>query len=163
MRKPFSKENYINHLKLLGLLATILFMCLLAYFLMWNPYALYFNRPEFSSTPYDKRELFTGSITLINFLILIGLTIFSIIKYWKQRKFVIWTPFIGLITLFILLKMNKYYPDSQYQYTKNGYQYLEQRWYLEGENTFKRFKSEKPLSNYPNHKSIIWTLDSLSN
>lgn len=162
MKSPLRNKNYINHLKLVGLLGTLLFMFLLTYMLMWNPYSLYFDRPEFSSTPYDRRELFAGLTALFNFLILLGLTVFSIIKYWKEKKFVIWTPFVGVATLLILLHLNEFYPDSISQYTKDGFQYLEQGWYLDNENTFKRFKSEKPLKNYSDHRQIIWRLDSIS-
>ena len=161
MNNLFKNKSYINHLKLLGLLLTILFMCLLTYGLMWNPYRLYFDRPELSSIPYDKRELFAGLTALTNFLILLGMTFFSVFKFWKQKKFVVWAPIIAVATLLLLLRMNDFYPDSQSEYTKDGFQYLEQHWYLDNENTFKRFKSEKPLNKYSDHRTIVWQLDSI--
>ena len=137
-------------------------MCLLTYILMWNPYTLYFYRPEFSSTAYQRRELLAGLSAIFSFLLLLVMTIFSVIKFRKQKKFVIWTPLIGVVILLILLRMNKFYPDSNSEYTKDGFQYLEQRWYLDNENIFKRFKSEKPLKEYSYHKTIIWKLDSIN-
>ena len=162
MTNRVDNKNYINHLKLVGLFATILFMFLLTYLLMWNPYTLYFDRPEFSSTPYERRESFAELAALFNFLILLGLTVFSVVRFWKKKKFVLLTPVVGVVTLIFLLQMNKYYPDSNSEYTKYGYRFLEQRWHHKGDNNFKRFKSEKRFEQYSDNKQIIWQLDSVS-
>lgn len=162
MNNPLNNKSYSDHLELIGFLFTILCTSLLAYMLMWNPYSLYFDRPELSSTPYDRRELFAQLAALFNFLLLFALTVFSVIKFWNQRKFVIWTPIMGVATFVLLLQMNEFYPDSHSEYTKDEFQYLEQRWYLDNENIFKRFKSEKPLNHYSDPKHIIWQLDSIN-
>ena len=162
MNNPLKNTSYINHLKLVGLLLIILFMFFLTYLLIWNPYSLYFNRPEFSATPSDRRELFSGLAAFTNFILLVGLTVFSIIKFWRKRKFIIWTPLAGILTLLILMRMMTLFPDSHFEYTKDGYRYLEQKWHKDNEVVFKRFKSEKPINSYSNHRTIVWELDSIS-
>jgi hypothetical protein len=154
---------YRNHIILFLVLLTILFNCLLTYGLLWNPYTLYFDRPEFSTTPFATRDFYAGATAITNFVILLGLTIVMVIKYWKVKRFFIVTPLFSLLTLFLLLQVQTFYPDAETEYTKDGYQYLEQRWYLKSENTFKKFRSDKPLSIYSgNHRAIIWQLDSIS-
>jgi hypothetical protein len=152
-----------NHIILLLVLLTILFNCLLTYELLWNPYTLYFDRPEFSKTPFETRELYAVVTAIANFVILLGLTVVMAFKYWKAKRYFIPAPIFSLLTLFLLLKVQTFYPDAETEYTKDGYQYMEQRWYLNNESIFKKFKSDRPLSVYSgNHRAIIWQLDSMS-
>lgn len=157
----FRNKTYADNLKLPGLLLVILFLCILVCMLMWNPYSLYFNRPEFSEIPYKRRELLAEIAAVVNLIILIWLGVISIIQFWRHRKFVVWTPLVLVATLLILSRINKLYPDSESEYTKDGYRFLEQGWYMGNERTFKRFKSEKPYESYSDDRAIIWKLDSI--
>jgi cellulose synthase/poly-beta-1,6-N-acetylglucosamine synthase-like glycosyltransferase len=162
IKNPLSNKNYINHLKLLVILLIIMFNLLLTYILMWNPYTLFFKRPELSNINFETRDYYSSIIALVNFILLFGLTIVTIIKFWKTKRIFWITPLFSGATLFLLLHVQKYYPDADSRYTKNGYIYLEQSWYMNGRNTFKRFKSEQPSHKYSNDQTIIWHLDSIS-
>lgn len=154
---------YRNHFILLLVILTIIFNCLLATSFIWSPYNLYFERPEFSKTPFETRDLLSKAATITNFVILFGLTVVMIIKYWKTKKYFLPTLLFSLLTLVIMLQLDTYYPDAEKEYTKNGYQYLEQEWYSDNESIFKRFKSDKPLKAYNgNYKAVIWQLESIS-
>jgi hypothetical protein len=128
---------------------------------MWNPYSLYFDRPELSHMRYEIRENYSVIVAVVNFVILFLLTVIMIIKLWKQKRLFIWAPLFSLLTLLLILHVQTYFPDSIREYTKDGYQYLEQAWYLKGNNTFKRFKSDTLLNVYSDHREIIWRLDTM--
>jgi hypothetical protein len=146
-----------------GLVAfTILLNCFLVYFLMWNPYSLYFDRPEFSHTPYTRRESYAGLTALFNFLFLLILTILMIRSFNRKRRFFILAPLFSGLTLFLLLYVQAYYPDSVSQYTKDGFQFMEQTWYLDNNHLYKRFKSDRPVMTYSDSREIVWQLDSIS-
>ncbi len=151
-----------NNIILLLVLLTIVFNCFLIYGLLWNPYNLYFDRPELSSTPYETREIYAKSATITNLIILLGLTVIMVFKYWKTKKFFLPAPLFSLFTFLILLQVQSFYPDSQTSYTKDEYRYLEQSWHLKGNNIFKKFKSDKPENAYPEHRAIIWKLESIN-
>ena len=106
--------------------------------------------------------MYASIATNLNFLILLGLTILMIIKFWKYKQIFWITPIFGGLTLGLILHIQNYYPDANSSYTKNGYHYLEQSWYLDGEDVFKRFKSDKPINTYSDERTIVWHLDSIS-
>ena len=154
---------YRNHILFLILLLTILFNCLLTYVLILNPYTLFFERPEFSETSFEKRDFYAVAYAITNFIILFGLTIVMVIKYWKVKRIFILTPLFSLLTLLLLLQVQTFYPDSESEFTKDGYIYLEQKWNNKSKTIFKKFRSVKPLSKYSkNRRAIIWQLDSIS-
>jgi hypothetical protein len=152
-------KNYI----ILGIIIlTILINCFLVYGLLWNPYTLFFDRPEFSTIRFNTRETYAGLAATANFLCLLMLTILMILKFKKKKRLLLISPLFSGLTMFLLFHLPTYYPDSETQYTREGYQYIEQRWYLDNNNVFKRFKSDRPLSTYSDDRTIIWHLDSLS-
>lgn len=161
--KTLFHETMINaFINLVIVILTILFNCLLTYELIWDPYSLYFDRPEFSKINFNSRDNYAASVAGINFLLLLTLTVLMIRKIKKTDQLLIVSPLFSGLTLFLLLHIQSYYPDSETEYTKHGYRYLEQRWYLHNKNVFKRFKSGKPLNAYSDHKTIVWQLDSSS-
>ena len=129
---------------------------------MWNPYTLYFDRPELSYITFEKRDLYASIAAITNFVLLIILTILMILRYKKSKRLLIISPLFSGLTMFLLFHVQTYYPDAQTEYTTDGYQYKEQSWYLHNDSTFKRFKSYQPLSKYSDDRAIIWHLDSLS-
>ena len=92
---------------------------------------------------------------------MLGLTIIMVIKFRKNKQLFIWTPLFSVLTFFVLMQLNKLYPDTENSYTKDTYQFLEQSWYSETDTVFKRFKSDKPLQDYSDFKEVILTLDSI--
>jgi hypothetical protein len=146
--------------KTIGVLLTLLFNCLMTYYLMWMPYSLYIERPEFSHIPFKLRETYSFIASIITFLILLALSIVMIYKLRKKEKFFFWAPLLSVLAFFLTHSMSKFYPDSTFEYTNNGYRYLEEKWYLDGKKTYKRFKSEKRFEEYSDSRSVVWTLDS---
>ena len=144
------------------IILTVLLNCFLAYGLMWNPYTLFFDRPEFSTIRFNIRDAYAELAAVANSLFLILLTILTFLKFKRQKSLLLISPLFSGLTLYLLLHLQTYYPDSETQYIKEGYQYIEQRWYLDNKNVFKRFKSDRPLTTYTNDRTIIWHLDSLS-
>lgn len=149
-------------MKLTGIILTCILNLLLCYALLWNPYSLYFDRPEFSHTPFELRERYAAIAILINLFLLIGTMVWMFIRYLKAQRFVILAPACSVVTLILMLFVQSYFPDGQAEYTKDGYRYLEQSWYLDQKPTFKRFKSAKPDSIYKDYRTVIWILDSVS-
>ena len=159
-RDPQSNIEFIIRI---GLIVTVIFSCLVAYLLLWmNLYSLYFKRPEMSYLPLKTRNLYISIASIGNFVIILGLLGISVYKFWKKKAFFIWTPIVVFASFILLMSMSQYYPDSQSQYLKGEYLYWDQTWYREGNESFKRFRSEKPISNYGDLKAIVWELDSAS-
>jgi|GEM_PF-6978228 hypothetical protein len=159
-RDPKSNIEFIIRI---GLIVTLIFACLTTYLLLkLNLYSLYFKRPEMSYLPLKTRNLYINIVSIGNFVIMLGLMGISVFKFWKTKSFFIWTPIVVFTSFILLMSMSQYYPDSQSQYLKGEYLYWDQTWYREGNESFKRFRSEKPVSNYGDLKAIVWELDSTS-
>jgi hypothetical protein len=89
---PLENEKYLHHLKLLGVLFTVMMNCILVYVLIFNPYALYFDRLFFSETSEATLHILAISATLLNLILIIGLMVIMMIKYWKKKKFFVLAP-----------------------------------------------------------------------
>jgi hypothetical protein len=157
---PSDKITRINYLTLLGVLLTCSLNAILCYLLLWNPYTLYFDRPEFSRTHFETREKYAAIATYLNLAILAGMTIVMIVKYGKSRRIFVLTPIFSILTLILVLRVQIFFPDAESEYTKDGYRYLEQSWYLRGRSSYKRFRSDKPFDFYKDHRTVVWRLDS---
>ena len=81
-----NKLMFRNYIILLLIILTILFNCALIHGLLWNPYILYFDRPEFSKTSFEARDLYAEVTTYTNLIILLGLAVVMVIKYYKEKK-----------------------------------------------------------------------------
>lgn len=149
-------------MKLIGVILTCLLNLLLCYALLWNPYSLYFDRPEFSQTPFELRERYAAIAILINIVLLIGTMTWMFIRYRRTERFVILAPACSVVTLISVLYVQRYLPNGQAEYTKDGYRFLEQSWYLDQKPKFKRFKSAEPDSFYKDRRTVVWILDSVS-
>lgn len=147
-------------IKVFGQILIIIFSVIVCYWLLYNPYSLYFYRPELSEIPFKKREFYVTILTLTHLLILIGLNIFSIIRLLKRRQFVIITPLFCIITIYIHICLNNLYPNSKIEYTNDGFRYLEHRWTSGNKKTYKIFKSKEPFESYQNENEIVWQLES---
>lgn len=153
------KRKYII---LIGLIAVIACNILLTYVLMWNPYSLYFDRPEFSETHFETRDNLALIAVIVNFTLLWGTVIWALFD-WKRRNrlSVVALIFSGL-TFWILMEVQDYYPDAESEWTENGYKIKIQKWYLDGDKSYKRWKSQDSHMNYENHREVVWELDSIS-
>lgn len=149
-------------MKLSGIILTCILNLLLCYALLWNPYSLYFDRPELSQTPFELRERYAALAIAINIALLIGTTAWMVIRYWKAQRFVIWAPVCSVLTLILVLYVQRDLPNGQSEYTKDGYRYLEQSWYSDQEPIIKRYRSAQPDSFYKDYRNIVWILDSTS-
>ena len=159
-RDPQSNIEFIIRI---GLIVTLIFTCFTGYLLLkMNLYSLYFKRPEMSYLPLNTRNLYINIASIGNLVIIVGLLGISVYKFWKKKAFFIWTPLVVLSSFILLMSMSQYYPDSQSQYLKEGYLYWDQTWAREGNESFKRFKSQKSISEYTDLKNIVWELDSTS-
>ena len=152
-----------NYFKLIGVLLTCTLNLVLCYLLLWNPYTLYFDRPEFSRIDFQTREKYAAIATCLNLAILAGMTILMIVRYGKRRRIFVPTPMFSVLTLFLVLHVQTFFPDAESEYTKGGYRYLEQSWYLRGKPIYKRFRSERPFDFYKDHRTVVWRLDSSAN
>lgn len=157
---PSDKITRISYLKIFGLLLTCTLNVILCYLLLWNPYTLYFDRPEFSDTHFEKRQNYAAIATFINLAILVGMTILMIVRYLKFKRIFVLAPMFSVLTLMLVLHVQTFFPDAESEYTKEGYRYLEQSWYLRGRSSYKRFKSDKPFDFYKDHRTVVWRLDS---
>jgi len=150
----------INHVA--GVLGIAIFNCLMIYGLLWNPYTIYFNRPELSHIPYHTRDIIANFITIVHLLGLVAMTIWMLVRLIKMKRFLWIFPAISAISMLAVYFINDDYPSSQYRYIENNHMYYVQIWWLDGKNTYKRFKSEQPYSKEDYSDSIVWDLDSLS-
>jgi len=163
MLKKRDPQSNIEFIIRIGLIVTVIFACLTAYLLLWlNLYSLYFKRPEMSYLPLKTRNLYISIASIGNFVIILGLLGISVYKFWKSKSFFIWTPLAVFSSFILLMTMSQYYPDNQKQYLQGEYLYWDQSWTREGNESFKRFRSEKPVSNYTDLKDIVWILDGAS-
>ena len=128
---------------------------------MWNPYSLYFDRPEFSETHFTTRDNYALIVTIANFILLWGTLIWAIIVWYKKSKFSFIAPIISVLTFWLIMEVQDYYANMNSTWTENGYQYKVQKWYLDGDNIYKRWKSQDSLKSYDNHREIVWELDSM--
>lgn len=150
-----------DHIFFAGFLALLVFNFFLTYMLMWNPFSLYFNRPEFSEIHFETRDKLVLVISLLNFIVLWGATILML-AYWKKKNWLkFFAPIVSLMTFWLFMEIQDFYPDANSEWTENGHQIKVQKWYLDGENVYKRWKSQDSLKAYSNHYSIIWKLDSI--
>ena len=51
---------------------------------MWNPYTLFFDRPEFSTILFNIRNAYAVLAAIVNFLFLLILTLLMLLKF--KRK-----------------------------------------------------------------------------
>ena len=145
---------------IIGIFVIVLLNLFLTYILAWNPFALYFDKPEFSNTHFEIRERNAYFVTVINIILLWVGTIWTIRNYIKKGKFSFIAPVISIATICILIALNQFYPDSLQEYTKEGYQILEERFSTTKGKVFKRWISKDSLKNIKNYKEIVWVLDS---
>jgi len=150
-----------KHFILFGILGILVFNLFLTYGLMWNPYSLYFDRPEFSETHFTTRDNYALIVTIANFILLWGTLIWAIIVWYKKSKFSFIAPIISVLTFWLIMEVQDYYANMNSTWTENGYQYKVQKWYLDGDNIYKRWKSQDSLKSYDNHREIVWELDSM--
>ena len=128
---------------------------------MWNPYSLYFDRPEFSETHLTTRDNYALIATIANFILLWGTLIWAIIVWYKKSKFSFIATIMSVLTFWLIMKVQDYHANMNSEYTENGYQYKVQKWYLDGDNVYKRWKSQDSLKTYNNPREIVWELDSM--
>jgi len=140
----------------------VIFNLFLSYVLMWNPYELYFNRPEFSETHYKTRDKLAFTISIIHFILLWAALIWTFTSWRVKNTINIIALIFSGFTFWMLMEVQEYYPDSNHEWTENGYRYKTQKWYLDGNRVYKKWKSRDSLENYNNHREIIWEFDSLS-
>ena len=163
MLKKRDPQSNIEFIIRIGLIVTVIFACLVAYLILWmNLYSLYFKRPEMSYLPLKDRNLYIRIVSIGNIVIVLGLVGISVYKFWKKKAFFIWTPIVVFASFILLMSMSQYYPDDQKQYLAGEYLFWDQTWAREGNESFKRFRSEKPINNYTDLKDIVWKLDSAS-
>ena len=144
-----------------GIIVVIFFNLLLTYLLMWNPYSLYFNRPEFSETNFETRDNLALTTAIMNFILIWGSVIWAVLDWKRKKIFNILAPILSGLTFWILMEVQDYYPDAHSEWTENGYQIKTQKWYLDGDKIYKRWKSRDSLKTYDNHREIIWELNSI--
>jgi hypothetical protein len=152
------KRKYIL---LLGLLVVICFNLLVTYGLLWNPYRLYFHTPEFSDIYFKTRDNYALSALVLHFILLWGSSIWAIILWVKKSKLSLIAPIVSGLTLLVFMEMQSHYPDMNSEWSKDGHQYKVQKWYLDGDKAYKRWKSKDPIKTYNSTKEIVWVLDSM--
>lgn len=134
---------------------------LLIYSLLWNPYSLYFDRPEFSETDFPTRFANAFLASWGNIILLSGATVWMIVHYFRKKKLLFIAPVVSALTIFMMRHAQTYYPDSLSEFTgDDGYGYRIEEWYLEGKNIYKRWKSKKLANHYKYRENIVWKLDS---
>lgn len=104
---PLDNEKYLNHLKLLGVLFTLMLNCLLVYVLVFNPYAWYFDKLFFSGTSDETLHVLALTATILNLILIIGLMLIMIFKYWKKKKFFVLAPIVSFLTLYFILYLER--------------------------------------------------------
>lgn len=104
---PLDNENYLNHLKLLGVLFTLMLNFILIYVLIFNPYAWYFDCLFFSGTSDATLQVFAITATILHLILIIGLTVILIFKYWKKKKFFVVAPIFSFLTLYFILQLER--------------------------------------------------------
>jgi len=123
---------------------------------MWNSYSLYFDRPEFSFISYETRQTFISTSIILNFIILWGSLILTIIKFRRKKVFSLIAPLASGLTILAMYHVKSYYPDSNSEWTKNGYQIKKQHWFNGDEKFTKIWRSKDSLEKYDSHNDIVW-------
>ena len=142
--------------KLISVVITIVILTNIfqTYILLFEVYSIYFNRPEFSETPFKVRNSYSIIATITNFILLWGTTIWALIVFKKKNRLHLISITISILSFFILMNVQTYYPDSNLEWTENGHRYRIQKWYLGNEKIYKKWKSIEPFDNYKNQHDI---------
>ena len=133
----------------------------LIYVVAHSPYHMFLNQLEYSHVDYKTRELISRVLTVSHILILFASVLVPFVNIWRTKRVELFPVFAGSLTILFLIwfSQENYYPDGIREYSKDGYRYRIETWYLDGENKYKRWKSSHP-DNGKSYHEIEWTLDS---
>ncbi len=125
---------------------------------MWGISLIDIERPEYSNIDVNNRDTIT---TILRIIILIGLWIPILIiilkRHWKIKALIL--PTLVSITLFSTMYISQdVYPNSESEYTEDGYQHRIEKWTEHNVTTIKHWKSQDSLKNHPSHRHIKWEL-----
>ena len=127
------------------------------YLWLWGIPFIYLERPEYSQIEVNTRDI----LTYIQLAVIIaGLWIPLAIVIWKRNwnlKALI-LPTLVSAAIFSTMVLSHDYPNSESEYTEDGYQHRIEKWTEPNGTTIKHWKSLDSLKNHQSHRHIKWEL-----
>jgi hypothetical protein len=143
----------------------VLIFCMLNLFLIYliaySPYHTFLEQSQYSHVNYKTRELVSTGLTYTHMLILLASVVWAFVRIWRIKKVSLLPIFSASLTILFLLwfERQNYYPDGIQEFSKDGYRYRIETWYLDGENKYMKWRSSEP-DRGKSYKEIKWNLDS---
>lgn len=133
----------------------------LIYLVAYSPYHIFLEQPQYSHINFKTRELVVKGLTYAHMLVLLASIVWIFFHNWRTKNVSLFPVIAGSLTILLLLWFHRqnYYPDGIREFSKGGYRYRIETWYLDGENKYIRWRSSEPDSG-KYHKEIEWNLDS---
>jgi hypothetical protein len=128
-----------------------------SYLWLWGIPFVNLERPEYSYIEVSARDILTF---IQRTFIIAGLWIPFVIVIWKRN----WNlkalvmPTLASIALFLAMVISHDYPNSESEYTEDGYQHRIEKWTESNRTTIKHWKSQDSLKNYLSRRHINWKL-----
>jgi hypothetical protein len=146
----------------LPVLITLFVNAVAMYALLLGQYHYYLQSPQFSHFDPDILVFIARLATFGNIVLIIGTSVWMIIKFCTRGQFVIAAPIATSITVIAMVIIMSLLPDSHFEYTKDGYLYREEIWRLGDKvDKYKRWKSTNSVNKLDIHNKIVWQLDSI--
>jgi hypothetical protein len=147
----------------LPVLVTLVVNAFVTYGLLFNAYHGYLDSPQFSKIDPGTIRLWSDVLLIVNLILIWGTSIWMIFLFWKRGRFVFYAPIVTAVTIIVLVFMMRATPDSVSEYTRQGYKYREEIWWLGGKvDKYRKWKSLKPVTDVNIGEKVVWELDSIS-
>jgi hypothetical protein len=149
-------NNRVLFISLFGLF--IILNLVPTYLWLWGMSFIDLERPGFSSINVETRDTLNS---ILRFILIVGIWLPILLVVWKRKwkiKALTIPAVISLILFVIMYKSQEVYPDEESQFTKNGYQYRNEKWNEKNQLKIVHWKSRDSFKNYISDRHIEWIL-----
>jgi glucan phosphoethanolaminetransferase (alkaline phosphatase superfamily) len=149
-------NNRVLFISLFGLF--IILNLVPTYLWLWGMSFIDLERPKFSSINVETRDTLNS---FLRFILIVGIWLPILLVVWKRKwkiKALTIPALMSLILFVIMYKSQEVYPDEESQFSKNGYQYRNEKWNEKNQLKIVHWKSRDSFKNYISDRHIEWIL-----